>query len=66
MMRLEFALVIHLIGVFYICRVLNRINIRVLIIVYLYMIVAAIAHLGRVTSSTYRSNVILSDPERPL
>ena len=65
MMRLEFALVIHLIGVFYICRVLNRINIRVLI-VYLYMIVAAIAHLGRVTSSTYRSNVILSDPERPL
>ena len=48
MMRLEFALIIHLIN----WRLLhlwgaqfNRINIRVLI-VYLYMIVAAIAHLG--------------------
>ena len=65
MMWLEFALIVHLIGVFDICRVLNSVDIWILSLL-VYMIVTAITHFGRVTSSTYRSYVIFSDPERPL
>lgn len=65
MMWLEFTLIINLIGIFDIGRVLNSVYIWILCL-YVYMIVATITQFGRVTSSAYRSYVILSDPERPL